>query len=82
MDLEFTRRDWSRRLEKLQAGAVSRQRRLKPPSMPLIAAVRATAVLEIIDYDPEPAAGPSGFSHKRPRSSQLGRPRCGRRVMR
>ena len=38
--------------------AVSRQRRLKPPSMPLIAAVRATAVLEIIDYDPEPAAGP------------------------
>ena len=26
--------------------------------MPLIAAVRATAVLEIIDYDPEPAAGP------------------------
>ena len=31
---------------------------LKPPSMPLIAAVRATAVLEIIDYDPKPAAGP------------------------
>ena len=38
--------------------AVSRQRRLKPPSMPLIAAVRATAVSEIIDYDPAPAAGP------------------------
>ena len=35
-----------------------RQRRLKPPSMPLIAAVRATAVSEIIDYDPAPAAGP------------------------
>ena len=26
--------------------------------MPLIAAVRATAVLEITDYDPAPAAGP------------------------
>ena len=26
--------------------------------MPLIAAVRATAVSEIIDYDPAPAAGP------------------------
>ena len=38
--------------------AVSRQRRLKPPSMPLIAAVRATAVSEIIDYDPAPDAGP------------------------
>ena len=34
--------------------AVSRQRRLKPPSMPLIAAVRATAVSEIIDYDAGP----------------------------
>ena len=31
---------------------------LKPPSMPLIATVRATAVSEIIDYDPAPAAGP------------------------
>ena len=26
--------------------------------MPLVATVRATAVSEIIDYDPEPAAGP------------------------
>ena len=31
---------------------------LKPPSMPLIATVRAIAVSEIIDYNPEPAAGP------------------------
>ena len=38
--------------------AVSRQRRLKPPSMPLIATVQGTAVSEIIDYDPAPAAGP------------------------
>ena len=35
--------------------AVSRQRRLKPSSMPLIATVRGTAVSEIIDYNP---AGP------------------------
>ena len=38
--------------------AVSRQRRLKPPSMPLIATVRAIAVSEIIDYNPAPVPGP------------------------
>ena len=31
---------------------------LKPPSMPLIAAVRATAVSEIIDYNPAPVPRP------------------------
>ena len=31
---------------------------LKPPSMPLIATVRATAVSEIIDYNPAPVPGP------------------------
>ena len=38
--------------------AVLRQRRLKPPSMPLIATVRAIAVSEIIDYNPAPVPGP------------------------
>ena len=31
---------------------------LKPPSMPLIATVRAIAVSEIIDYNPAPVPGP------------------------
>ena len=31
---------------------------LKPPSMPLIATVRTTAVSEIIDYNPAPVPGP------------------------
>ncbi len=40
-------------LERLQGNS-----HLKPPSMRLIATVRATAVSEIIDYNPAPVPGP------------------------